>query len=124
MTSQASSVISKDLWFCKGQVAEVAPNAQANCDVDFSLSLALYTWLHDLLVVIPRLHDTTGCQDGLTTVLNEQTVRSTGCQTGFTICTTRFDNRLYRVNGALQTTFSPIVCMSHNLCQDYLLRMA
>ena len=106
MTSQASSVISKDLWFCKGQVAEVAPNAQANCDVDFSLSLALYTWLHDLLVVIPRLHDTTGCQ------------------TGFTICTTRFDNRLYRVNGALQTTFSPIVCMSHNLCQDYLLRMA
>jgi len=97
MTSQASSVISEDLWFCKGQVAEVAPHAQANCDVDRSLSLAvkrpqwaLYTWLYDLLAVIPRLHDTTGCQNGLTAVLNEQTVRSTGCQT---------DNRLYHVNG-------------------------
>jgi len=62
----------------------------------------------------PRLHDTacchTGCTTDLTTVLNEQTVRSTGCQTGLNVCihdttncgcqlSNRFDNRLYRVNG-------------------------
>jgi len=34
----------------------------------------------------------TGLTTGWTTVLNEQTVRSTGCQTG--LCN-RFDNRLY-----------------------------
>ena len=56
------------------------------------------------MLVIPRLHDTAGCQTGcttgLTTVLNEQplfiqrtaTVRSTGRQTGLY---NRFDNRLY-----------------------------
>jgi len=58
--------------------------------------------------VIPRLHDTTGCQAGLRSVLNEQPlfvqpVVKPGCTTGLaTGCihdTAR--NRLYRVNGAL-----------------------
>ena len=72
--------------------------------------------------VIPRLHDTTGCQSGCTTgcttrydnlfdnrVERTATVRSTGCQTELynrfdnTLYTryirlsNRFDNRLYRV---------------------------
>jgi len=51
-------------------------------------------------ISLPRLHDTTGsqsgCQTGLTTLLNEQlertAVRSTGCQARLY---NRFDNRLY-----------------------------
>jgi len=37
-----------------------------------------------MVIIIPRLHDTTGCQTGLYNRLDN-----------------RFDNRLYRVNGAL-----------------------
>jgi len=52
--------------------------------------------------VIPRLHDTTGCQTGCTTRFgnrfDDRVERSTGCQTRFD---NRFDNgfynRLYRV---------------------------
>jgi len=40
------------------------------------------------MMLIPRLHDTTGCQTGLTTVLNEQLfvqlVVKLGCTTGLT----------------------------------------
>jgi len=69
--------------------------------------------------VKPHLHDTTGCQTGLTTgwyrVNKHPTGCQTGCQTGLTTDLTTgcihdttgcqlsngFDNRLYRVNGAL-----------------------
>ena len=67
-----------------------------------------------MLSLIPRLHDTTGCQTGLTTVLNEQPlfviqpVVKPGCATGLTTgciydttgyqTNNRFDNRLYRVS--------------------------
>jgi len=57
------------------------------------------------LLVIPRLHNTTGCQTGcttglttgLTTVLNEHTRYNRLSNNRFD---NRFDNRLYRVNGA------------------------
>jgi len=52
-------------------------------------------WSHLRVTVIKRdnrinvcIHDTTGCQTGLTTGC---IVYTAGCQTG---CTTRFDNRL------------------------------
>jgi len=55
-------------------------------------------WLEGALgipgLVIPRLHDTTGCESGC----------PTGCTTGnrlYNRFDNRFDNRLYRVNGAL-----------------------
>jgi len=45
----------------------------------------------------------TVCQTRLTTGLtNGCIVYTAGCQTG---CTTRFDNRLYRVNGVLLSPF-------------------
>ena len=52
--------------------------------------------LHKPTVTLkPRLHDTTGCQTGLTTglttVLNEQLFVSTGCQTALY---NRFDNHV------------------------------
>jgi len=68
------------------------------------------------LLLMSRLHDTTGCQTGLTidnrnwlyrvykhstrfdNRLNEQSVRSTRLSNRLY---NRYDNRLYRVNGAL-----------------------
>jgi len=50
-------------------------------------------------LLIPRLHDTTGCQDGCRTAL------TTGCMQIFNRFDNRFDNRLYCVNGALEGDF-------------------
>jgi len=58
------------------------------------------------ITVIPRLHDTTGCQTGCTTGMTTGCIVQTNIQPVVNAVVNRFDNRLYRVNGTLQTTIT------------------
>ena len=88
------------------------------CSFPTKLMLIMMLLHKPTVTLKPRLHDTTGCQTGLTTglttVLNEQLFVSTGCQTALynrfdnhveqtatvrsTSCQTHFDNRVEQTN--------------------------
>ena len=86
----------------------------------YQCAIGYYVWVIGLMFLIcikPRLHDTTCCQSRLSNRFENRVnvciYDTTGCQTRFTTgltngcivytagrqtgCTTRFDNRLYRV---------------------------
>jgi len=86
---------------------------------------ALYVALEmaPIRFIIPRLHDATGCQTGcttgLTTVLNEQpplfVQPVVSCVQTFNRLSNRFDNRLYRVNGAYDFVLQCTMCCIFSL---------